>query len=120
MQALRNPEDFIASCEACWRPGMLLEGSELSGSERGIAPSSPAGLFLRRCRLAFNSMPFEVRSAHLGLLRGHALPMTGVQSSKAPPGGRRWEPLGKSGHFALVLQTGHGPSRLRYNPGTLL
>lgn len=60
-----HPEDFITECERCWRPALLAEPSDtvaLGGDvPRRIAPSSTAGAFLRQCRLAFDSMPFEVR-----------------------------------------------------------
>ena len=58
-QAIQNPEDFITACESSWRPELLLEGG-VSDHAGGIMPSSPAGAFLRRCRLAFASRPFEV------------------------------------------------------------
>lgn len=59
-QEIHNPEDFITACESSWRPELLLEdgASDFGG---GIMPDSPAGAFLRRCRLAFASRPFEVR-----------------------------------------------------------
>ena len=60
VQAIQDPEDFIAACEATWRPDVLCEGGDVAGAGGGVAPSSPAGAFLRRCRLAFESTPFEV------------------------------------------------------------
>jgi hypothetical protein len=61
LQAIRNPEDFIAACEASWRPEVLLDDTgALADPARGIMPGSPAGAFLRQCRLTFDSMPFEV------------------------------------------------------------
>jgi hypothetical protein len=61
VQAIHNPEDFITSCEASWRPELLVDSHTSIDVERAILAESHAGVFLRRCRLAFVSMPFEVR-----------------------------------------------------------
>jgi hypothetical protein len=68
VQAIHNPEDFITACEASWRPELLVDSPAGIDVEHGILAESHAGVFLRRCRLAFVSMPFEVRPCfHYGL-----------------------------------------------------
>lgn len=70
MQEIDNPEAFITACEHSWRPELLLKDSALADA-RGIMPNSPAGTFLRRCRLAFDSMPFEATVHMLTNIRGY-------------------------------------------------
>eukprot|EP00892_Ulva_mutabilis_P000945 jgi/Ulvmu1/10851/UM007_0025.1 len=69
LEGIQVPEDLINTCEACWGPEML---KAKAGDKKGfIEPQSPEGRFLRGCRLAVLSMPFEVLVHMLTNVRGY-------------------------------------------------